>query len=167
MIHRGPVNSPHKWSVTREMFPFDYVIMLKQFWMLCDMWRFSNIFYHTKNDKTLKRAPVLVDGTIGRVEFPMALIKLWFYINLAIKVQIKHSDTLFLSKDFWDQYSGATGSLWHFKSQANVLFVQQFMTAYDRIYWPSVMGINWWPVVCPHKRPLMWKAFPCHGVIMS
>ena len=26
-IHRGPVNSPHKWPVTRKMFPFDDVIM--------------------------------------------------------------------------------------------------------------------------------------------
>ena len=26
-IHRGPVNSPHKWPVTRRMFPFDDVIM--------------------------------------------------------------------------------------------------------------------------------------------
>ena len=26
-IHRRPVNSPHKWPVTREMFPFDDVIM--------------------------------------------------------------------------------------------------------------------------------------------
>ena len=28
-IHRGPVNSPHKWPVTRKMFPFDDVIMVK------------------------------------------------------------------------------------------------------------------------------------------
>ena len=28
-IHRGPVNSPHKWPVTRKMFPFDDVIMLR------------------------------------------------------------------------------------------------------------------------------------------
>ena len=27
VIHRGPVNSPHKWPVTRKMFPFDNVIM--------------------------------------------------------------------------------------------------------------------------------------------
>ena len=27
-IHRGPVNSPHKWPVTRKMFPFDDVIIL-------------------------------------------------------------------------------------------------------------------------------------------
>ena len=26
-IHRGPVNSPHKWPVSRKMFPFDDVIM--------------------------------------------------------------------------------------------------------------------------------------------
>ena len=26
-IHRGPVNSPHKWLVTRKMLPFDDVIM--------------------------------------------------------------------------------------------------------------------------------------------
>ena len=29
-IHRGPVNSPHKWPVTRKMFPFDDVIMYCQ-----------------------------------------------------------------------------------------------------------------------------------------
>ena len=27
-IHRGPVNSPHKWPVPRKMFPFDDVIMI-------------------------------------------------------------------------------------------------------------------------------------------
>ena len=26
-IHWGPVNPPHKWPVTRKMFPFDDVIM--------------------------------------------------------------------------------------------------------------------------------------------
>ena len=27
-IHRGPVNSPHKWPISRKMFPFDDVIMI-------------------------------------------------------------------------------------------------------------------------------------------
>ena len=27
-IHRWPVNSPHKWPVTRKMFPYDDVIMI-------------------------------------------------------------------------------------------------------------------------------------------
>ena len=30
-IHRGPVNSPHRWPVTRKMFPFDDVIIEAQF----------------------------------------------------------------------------------------------------------------------------------------
>ena len=33
-IHRGPVNSPHKWPVTRKMFPFDDVIMAN--WKVVD-----------------------------------------------------------------------------------------------------------------------------------
>ena len=37
-IHRGPVNSPHKWPVTRKMFPFDDVIMtLHGFVSSCDV----------------------------------------------------------------------------------------------------------------------------------
>ena len=32
-IHRGPVNSPHKWPVTRKMFPFDDVIMIRNWEM--------------------------------------------------------------------------------------------------------------------------------------
>ena len=31
-IHRGPVNFPHKWPVTRKMFPFDDVIMIDSRW---------------------------------------------------------------------------------------------------------------------------------------
>ena len=27
-IHRGPLNSPHKWPVTQNMFPFDDIIMI-------------------------------------------------------------------------------------------------------------------------------------------
>ena len=30
-IHRSPVNSPHKWPVTRKMFPFDDVIMSSEY----------------------------------------------------------------------------------------------------------------------------------------
>ena len=33
-IHRRPVNSPHKWPVTRKMFPFDDVIMGHQ--LICN-----------------------------------------------------------------------------------------------------------------------------------
>ena len=47
-IHRGPVNSPHKWPVTRKMFLFDDVIMrvsmcifheLLKFHMVSSLWQ--------------------------------------------------------------------------------------------------------------------------------
>ena len=34
-IHRWPANSPHKWPVTRKMFPFDDFIMSDEF---CEMY---------------------------------------------------------------------------------------------------------------------------------
>ena len=42
-IHRGPVNSPHKWPVTRKMFPFDDVIMTTG---ILQMTFFQWIFLH-------------------------------------------------------------------------------------------------------------------------
>ena len=50
-IHRGPVNSPHKWPVTRKMFPFDDAIM---FCILDVNWNFLQgwcIFYILLNTK--------------------------------------------------------------------------------------------------------------------
>ena len=41
-IHRGPVNSPHKWPVTRKMFPFDDDIMLPISFRQSSMWH----WYH-------------------------------------------------------------------------------------------------------------------------
>ena len=35
-IHRGPVNSPHKWPVTQKMFPFDDVIMKPASLAVCE-----------------------------------------------------------------------------------------------------------------------------------
>ena len=37
-IHRGPVNNPHKWPVTRKMFPFDDVIMTSFHVILWQVW---------------------------------------------------------------------------------------------------------------------------------
>ena len=37
-IHRWPVNSPHKWPVTRRMFPFDDVIMIHPVFVIRVVW---------------------------------------------------------------------------------------------------------------------------------
>ena len=36
-IHRGPVNSPHKWPVTRKMFPFDDIFYLSYCYVISNM----------------------------------------------------------------------------------------------------------------------------------
>ena len=43
-IHRWPVNSPHKWPVTRKMAPFDDVIMYKNTYF-APAWEFPRCFH--------------------------------------------------------------------------------------------------------------------------
>ena len=69
-IHRGPVNSPHKWPVTRKMFPFDDVIMYlglhfhiinneeNDYNQIASVGSFLSIFF--PNSKHLDRVLVLV-----------------------------------------------------------------------------------------------------------
>ena len=57
-IHRGPVNSPHKWPATRKMFPFDDVIMHVQYGealinMQCDCRHNGVIIRHAQGDSLL------------------------------------------------------------------------------------------------------------------
>ena len=54
-IHRGPVNSPHKWPVTRKMFPFDDVIMVRA-WCVFRVWlRFSCVSSKKNHEHTLAK----------------------------------------------------------------------------------------------------------------
>ena len=67
-IHRGPVNSPHKWPVTRKMFPFDDVIMYKFVATL-----FINMMHHNLHHSRLISTkethylPLLTQNVISNV----------------------------------------------------------------------------------------------------
>ena len=51
-IHRWPVNSSHKWPVTRKMFPFDDVIMiLADFIAVLHVCFFSTLSHDTNGNK--------------------------------------------------------------------------------------------------------------------
>ena len=43
-IHRGPVNFPHKWPVTRKMFPFDDVIMSCEYFVMIMRYRECTLY---------------------------------------------------------------------------------------------------------------------------
>ena len=70
-IHRGPVNSPHKWPVTRKMFPFDDVIMVYPNFMdadasICELItgeKFTNIAWFLTDNRTTNYFWVLMKGT--------------------------------------------------------------------------------------------------------
>ena len=68
-IHRGPVNFPHKWPVTRKMFPFDDVIMFREFSRITGLWRIFKTFY--------------VLSTLDSVAFYCVNLRRWIlYINV-------------------------------------------------------------------------------------
>ena len=54
-IHRGPVNSPPKWPVTRKIFPFDDVIMIRDEsegfpWdHIFSIWKFWHFLKHVRS----------------------------------------------------------------------------------------------------------------------
>ena len=72
-IHRGPVNSPHKWPVTRIMFPFDDVIMSNpQPYFISPIWgvyRPVTASSHTNLVSILPRSPVVSLQRTSNVDF--------------------------------------------------------------------------------------------------
>ena len=60
IIHRWPVNSPHKWPVTRKKFPFDDVIMISARFLPWDS--ILDYTYFTRQDTASSRTVTLVMG---------------------------------------------------------------------------------------------------------
>ena len=49
-IHRWPVNSPHKWQVTRKMVPFYDVIMVRHYNAFLYCYAFVNVMWNTHSN---------------------------------------------------------------------------------------------------------------------
>ena len=75
-IHRGPVNSPHKWPVTRKMFPFDDIIMEYH----CTLWRHQMETFTALLSHCVGNPPI----TKGRLRGP--LMFLWCQSKLSIEI---------------------------------------------------------------------------------
>ena len=79
-IHRGPVNSPHKWPVTRKMFPFDDVIMLASQSYLPHLSYYNAAGpYHVMLSFVIIRMGILPDGFIVRSWLFLQIGKVTFY----------------------------------------------------------------------------------------
>ena len=65
-IHWGPVNSPHKWPVTRKMFPFDDVIMI-----LCS----QLLSYLSRDNKLMTDLVLFCQPSIFRSRLTLWMLK--------------------------------------------------------------------------------------------
>ena len=80
----GPVNSPHKWPVTRKMFPFDDVIMKP--WRWCDI-TVTRISVHLgKNRSCSNGFFILLTTKFASLNFAVFLPRLCF--SLALEEQV-------------------------------------------------------------------------------
>ena len=79
-IHRGPVNSPHKWPVTRKMFPFDDVIMYVIYWsFIYILWYFSIFieFISYEIAKTLGSMSITLQADRYPIDIDPRVIAIW------------------------------------------------------------------------------------------
>ena len=81
-IHRRPVNSPHKWPVTRKMFSFDYVIMFHWVCMrtaiikITVIWLFPTL-YGSLHWACFANNDYLYKCLIGGMEINCIYINIW------------------------------------------------------------------------------------------
>ena len=135
-IHRGPVNSPHKWPVTRKMLPFDDVIM------------------HTGDTAVLR-------PNIVWIECALALPR----SSASIRMICGGPFGVLVSPVSWDMTEGseklpAETKRWNrlLVLLSRLLFNEAEISHDDVIkwkhflrYWPFVRGIHRWPVNSLHK----------------
>ena len=83
-IHRWPVNSPHKGSVTRKMFPFDTVIILSR-WP-CRVWR--NWSFKVVNFVTLWKQEQFAPYFFISISkcFLLSMKHFAFWLNLCVSI---------------------------------------------------------------------------------
>ena len=84
-IHRGPVNSPHKWPVTRKMFPFDDVIMF--LFQLCTMLRGGQATRHWNHEHQVPHLLGPMDQWIGYDDHESLAIKVHTVRNIFFRDQ--------------------------------------------------------------------------------
>ena len=76
-IYRGPVNSPHKWPVTRKMCPFDDVITLSRKTRCAEAWLIVGLWREVTGLDFLWRFMVSQDMLQHSTRWPIQLLNSW------------------------------------------------------------------------------------------
>ena len=136
-IHRWPVNSPHKGSVTRKMFPFDEVIMYV---------RFST---QTRRPRQLCAYHSYIILCHTYYSFSVLYIRCISSVNVGF---FTHDLKQCLSSIVWCFHSRKC-NVWY-RLQDDSHYLNMITSANGNIFrvnWPFVPGIHWSPVNSPHK----------------
>ena len=143
----SPVNSPHKWPVTRKIFPFDDVIM----WIIIELHKNGQVIRLTALDiscnvedyhRRLQRWP-------GQSSWQPFRFSVWHTVSWGFLCHYNDiimgaiaSQITSLTIVYWTVYSDADQR----KHQSSVPLA-------------FVWGIHRWPVNSPHKWPVTRKCF--------
>ena len=159
-IHRRPVNFPHKWPVTRKMFPFDDAIMA---WLLLvtKMHKASKII-HCLNQCCLIDDLALTD------KFLPNSIRIWTFSFRQICLKVPCAKYLQVCSRLFQQafqlqhYAGITWASWHHKSPTtrrfssyrktfsishtksqSLMFLVSSRSCLRSIHWSQVLSWEW------------------------
>ena len=100
-IRRGPVNSPHKWPVTRKMFPFDDVIM--------NPWSFGT------------HRPFICVSLVSSIILTILNILFWYFSFLKCVISL----SLFRIR-VWIMTQNSTHGAWYKEDYFILAFVYRF-----------------------------------------
>ena len=122
-IHRGLVNSPHKWPVTRKIFPFDDVIMIFNAMLISIhtcftsdgfmmyrqivIWRSNipaNIMPLSEYFNTLLRCVIFMNCLLLKCEMTELFVIIWHVFSmlcLFLYLGLSHNDNLIIDTSDW------------------------------------------------------------------
>ena len=94
--HRGPLNSPHKWPVTRKMFPFHDVIM---------SYLFALTLRHYKSDGNLMWIDIKLSG-LNAIAINTSLMKTYISIYFASIMTSSNGIIFHVNVPLWGESTG-------------------------------------------------------------
>ena len=159
-IHRWPVNSPHKWPVTREMFPFDNIIMIVSGFVINMQLSFAGglsfvstvmIMTHVCLGSGLLIFPASYNYAGGLVN------------NLLIQVVSLASVHSSLTRCYFFKSVGVFDRCWYSLNHDRSQWMNSIGITAANTFRIEAKGINRWPVHSPHTGPVMREVF--HGMM--
>ena len=92
-IHRGPVNAPHKWPVTRKMFSFDDVIICYWWWW----WKKSQLLRIETNISNSLSASLSLLMQLCCIIYPNCQRLQSFFLSLILTIFLANWRIIFLA----------------------------------------------------------------------